>query len=63
MLLDPPARFLYRHGSNLYGPMRVFATNYCFLCRIGVGFAALSMVYAALAHRLLWFVGIQQLLR
>jgi hypothetical protein len=40
MLLDPPARFLYRHHRNLYQPMRLFACGYCCLLRIGVVLAA-----------------------
>lgn len=33
MLLDQPARFLYRHQFDMYGAMRVLCTRYrCVMC-------------------------------
>jgi hypothetical protein len=36
MLLDPPARFLYRHHRNLYQPMHLLSCHYCCIVRVGV---------------------------
>lgn len=36
MLLDRPARVLYRHHRDLYLPMLTFATEYRWLVRVGV---------------------------
>jgi hypothetical protein len=61
MLLDLPARFLYRHGRDLYMPMRVCATRYSLICHVAVALAALWLVYyALLGHGLLASSGIVQ---
>ena len=61
MLLDLPARLLYRHGRDLYMPMRVFATPYSLICHVAIALAALWLVdYALLGHRLLASLGIVQ---
>jgi ABC-type multidrug transport system permease subunit len=44
MLFDRPARFLYRHGENLYVPMRMFATPYSQFVRIVIGILWLLVI-------------------
>ncbi len=44
MLLDYPARWLYGHGVNLYGAMRLVCTSYRCIIRIATGVAALALV-------------------
>lgn len=48
MLFDRPARFLYRHGWNLYQPMHAFASEYRWIVRIVV-----ILAFAWLARELL----------
>ena len=44
MLLDVPARLLYRHGVNLYGPMRLVCTTYRCIVRIAAVIGALLVI-------------------
>jgi hypothetical protein len=50
MLLDVPARLLYRHHHDLYLPMRTFATEYRWLLRAGVVLAAAAFACLVLTQ-------------
>ena len=50
MLLDRPARVLYRHHQDLYLPMLTLATEYRWLVRAGVIFVAAAFARVVLTR-------------
>jgi hypothetical protein len=53
MLFDGPARILYRHGRNLYAPMRMLATPY-----VNILHVAIAIIVLLVVGRLLWDGGL-----
>ncbi len=59
MLLDRPGRFLYRHGVNLYGVMRILCTDYRYFVAVGVVLVAALIIRLILTNTgVLNFLGV-----